>query len=188
MRGEQAVVPITGQNAKRVLFGVINPRTGRRVLMRAHGMRQEAFQAFLRLLRRRYSGRPIWLVMDEASCHTAKASRQLAAQLGITSIWLPKQCSELNSMDHLWRELKGKIAANRQFLIFLESSTHANENRCNAELIALQPRCNYASHNLRLLSNAVLGRYQGRSSQSFDPFHCSCEYHRTPSNSPLCLS
>jgi len=28
LRGEQAVVPITGQNAKRVLFGVINPRTG----------------------------------------------------------------------------------------------------------------------------------------------------------------
>lgn len=27
MRGEQAIVPITGRNAKRVLFGVINPRT-----------------------------------------------------------------------------------------------------------------------------------------------------------------
>ena len=127
MRGEQAVVPITGQNAKRVLFGVINPRTGRRILMRAHGMGQEAFQAFLRLLRRRYSGRPIWLVMDEASCHTAKASRQLAAQLDITPIWLPKQCSELNSMDHLWRELKGKIAANRQFADIDQAANHAEK-------------------------------------------------------------
>jgi transposase len=115
MRGEQAVVPITGRNAKRVLFGVINPRTGRRILMRAHSMRQEAFQEFLRLLRRRYPGRPILLLLDEASCHTAKASQLLATQLGITPIWLPTQCSELNSMDHLWRELKGKIAANRQF-------------------------------------------------------------------------
>jgi transposase len=115
LRGEQAVVPITGQNAKRVLFGVINPRTGHRILMRAGSMRQEAFQVFLQALRQRHGRRSIWLVLDEASCHTAKASRQLAAKLDITLIWLPKQCSELNSMDHLWRELKGRIAANRQF-------------------------------------------------------------------------
>jgi transposase len=115
LRGEQALVPITGENAKRVLFGVLNPRTGHRILMRAQSMRQEAFQAFLQLLRQRYGGRSIWMVLDEASCHTAKASRRLAAELDIMLIWLPKQCSELNSMDHLWRELKGKLAANRQF-------------------------------------------------------------------------
>jgi len=127
LRGEQAVVPITGQNAKRVLFGVIDPRTGHRILMRAHSMRQEAFQAFLRLLRQRYPGRSIWLVLDEASCHTAKASRQLATKLDITLIWLPKQCSELNSMDHLWRELKGKIAANRQFADIDHAALHAEK-------------------------------------------------------------
>ena len=33
-RGEQAEVPITGQNAKRVLFGAINFRTGHRVILR----------------------------------------------------------------------------------------------------------------------------------------------------------
>lgn len=30
-------------------------------------------------------------------------------------VWLPKQCSELNAMDHLWKELKRLIAANRQY-------------------------------------------------------------------------
>ena len=127
LRGEQAVVPITGQNAKRVLFGVINPRTGHRILTRAHSMRQEAFQAFLHVLRQRYLGRPIWLVLDEASCHTAKGSQQLAARLNITLIWLPKQCSELNAMDHLWRELKGKIAVNRQFADIDQAALHAEE-------------------------------------------------------------
>lgn len=125
LRGAQAVVPITGQNAKRVLFGTLNPRTGHRIIMRALSMRQEVFQAFLRLLRRHYSGRPIWLLLDEASCHTASASQRLAAQLEITLIWLPKQCSELNSMDHLWRELKGKIAANRQFANIEQAAYHA---------------------------------------------------------------
>src|SRR6202011_3826227 len=33
-RGEQAKVRITGQNAKRVLFGTINLRTGHRVILR----------------------------------------------------------------------------------------------------------------------------------------------------------
>jgi len=50
-RGEQAVVPITGRNAKRVLLGVLNPRTGHRLVFRRYRYRQEDFQAFLRYLR-----------------------------------------------------------------------------------------------------------------------------------------
>ena len=30
-------------------------------------------------------------------------------------IWLPKQWSELNAMDHLWKGLKQRISANRQY-------------------------------------------------------------------------
>jgi hypothetical protein len=58
-RGEQARVRISGRNAKRVLFGAINPRAGRQAVMRGGGMRQELFQTFLRLLRRRWRGRPL---------------------------------------------------------------------------------------------------------------------------------
>jgi transposase len=114
-RGQQAVVPITGNNAKRVLFGVLNPRTGHRLVLRRVRQRQEDFQAFLRYLRRHYLGRPIWLLLDKAPCHDAQRSQTLAAQLGIVLVWLPKQCSELNAMDHLWKELKRLIAANRQY-------------------------------------------------------------------------
>jgi hypothetical protein len=46
--GEQVVVKITGRNAKRVLFGAINPRTGHRLVLRRFRQRQEDFQAFLR--------------------------------------------------------------------------------------------------------------------------------------------
>jgi transposase len=115
LRGEQAVVPITGNNAKRVLFGVLNPRTGHRIVVRDRNMRQESFRAFLRLLRHSYPGRAIWLLLDEAPCHIAPKSRALAATLQIRLVWLPKQCSELNAMDHLWRALKEKISANYQF-------------------------------------------------------------------------
>jgi transposase len=114
-RGQQAAVRITGRNAKRVLFGAINPRTGHRLILRTPRMRQEDFQAFLRHLRSHYPGRPLWLILDRAPCHEAHKSQTLAGRLDIGLLWLPTQCPELNPVDHLWRELKRLIAANRQF-------------------------------------------------------------------------
>ncbi len=114
-RGEQVEVKITGRNAKRVLFGAINPRTGHRLVFRRSRQRQEDFQAFLRYLRRRYPGRPLWLLLDRAPCHDAVRSRRLAARLGVELLWLPKQCPELNAMDQLFKDLKRLVAANRQY-------------------------------------------------------------------------
>lgn len=114
-RGAQPEVRISGANARRVLFGTINPKTGHRVLMKGRTMRQEEFQTFLRLLHQRYHGRRLCLILDEASCHLAKGTERLAASLGIDRFYLPKQSPELNPMDHLWRPAKGRIAANRQY-------------------------------------------------------------------------
>jgi hypothetical protein len=113
--GQQAQVRITGQNAKRTLWGAINPRTGRRIVMATQRGRQEDFMAFLRALHSAYPGRPLLLVLDRASCHTAQKSQRLAARLGVHLVLLPKQRSELNCMDHLWRPLKQRVSANRQY-------------------------------------------------------------------------
>jgi transposase len=124
-RGEQVTVKITGRNAKRVLFGAINPRTGHRLVLRRFRQRQEDFQAFLRHLRQRYPGRPLWLLLDKAPCHDAVRSQQLAARLGIVLLWLPKQCPELNAMDQLFKDLKRLIAANRQYRTIDEEADQA---------------------------------------------------------------
>lgn len=115
LRGEQAQIPITGRNAKRVLFATINIRTGHRICLRAANMRQENFHALLHEVRRRYGKRAVYMMLDEAPCHIAKKSEALAAQLDLHFIWLPKQCSELNAMDQLWKELKGNVSANYQY-------------------------------------------------------------------------
>lgn len=127
VRGEQAKVFITGRNAKRVLFGTINVRTGHRIVWRGPNMRQEHFHMFLRLLRHHYRGRPIWMLLDEAPCHIAPKSKALARVLGIELTFLPKQCSELNAMDHLWRELKDDISANYQFETIDEHASFAED-------------------------------------------------------------
>ena len=125
LRGQQAEVAITGRNAKRVLFATINLRTGHRVCLRGANMRQMNFHALLSEVRRRYGRRPVWMLLDEAPCHIAEKSQALAAALDIHLVWLPKQCSELNSMDQLWKELKGNVSANYQYASIDEHAEYA---------------------------------------------------------------
>jgi transposase len=126
--GEQAVVPITGRNAKRTLFGAINPRTGHRIVLRWPSETGPGARAFLAESRRRYRVAPtIWLLLDQGPAHTAVPTRRLAAKLGIELVWLPRQWPELNAMDQLWRELKRLVAANRQ-AANIEELTQQAEN------------------------------------------------------------
>ena len=134
-QGEQALVPITGYNAKRVLFGVLNLKTGHRIVLRRHQQRQADFQAFLQLMRTRYRHKPLALLLDKASCHDAAKSQAVARQLRIKLIWLPKQWSELKGMDHLWKELKRRSAANRQFETIDQQADYAEQ-----WLLGLSPR------------------------------------------------
>lgn len=115
LKGTQAVVPITGRNAKRVLFGAIDLGNAHRVVLIRTRAGQADAQEFLRELRRRYrrSGW-LWLLTDRASAHTAPQTQALADRLRIRFVWLPRQAPELSPMDQLWRDLKRLIAANRQ--------------------------------------------------------------------------
>jgi transposase len=114
-RGAAAPVPISGANAKRVLFGAMNLRTGRRLFQAARHGRGADFRSFLGLVRDRYRGRGVALLLDEDSGHTAAASRRAADDLGIELLWLPTRSPHLNPMDHLWRHAKQAVCANRQY-------------------------------------------------------------------------
>ena len=108
-------MPITGRNAKRVLFGAIDLRSARRVVLVRNRAAQADAQAFLRALRRQYRCAGwLWLLTDRASAHTAPQTLALATRLRIRFVWLPRQTPELSPMDQLWRDLKRLIAANRQ--------------------------------------------------------------------------
>src|SRR5438045_7360459 len=56
-RGEPAPVPISGGNAKRVLFGAINIVTGRRLFLVRRQQRRLDFEDFLEEVRWNYRGR-----------------------------------------------------------------------------------------------------------------------------------
>lgn len=114
-RGRQARVAITGNNARRTIFGVLNPRTGKRLLLGRVRNRAEDFQAFLRHIRARYRRWDIFLILDQASSHTAGKTKRLAQQLRIEFAFLPTACPELNPIELLWRRGKDHVSANRVY-------------------------------------------------------------------------
>jgi transposase len=114
-RGEEAPVPIGGGNAKRVLFGAIDIESGRRLFLARRRGRGVDFEEFLEEVRRRHRGRPVALLLDEDSSHTAGGSRDAADDLGIELLWLPVRAPHLNPMDHLWRHGKERMSANHQY-------------------------------------------------------------------------
>lgn len=134
-RGKQMEVTLTGRNARRVIFGTIDLRTGHRVLLSRENGRAPDFCAFMTELRRRYGTRPIALVLDEDPSHTAQLSQRLAPRLNIRLLWLPHRCPELNPMDHLWRSAKEKVSANLQY-----PSVEAHASLFIRYVCALSPR------------------------------------------------
>lgn len=134
LRGQQAEVPIVGNRDKRILYGVLNVKSGHVVLHDAALWNQYEFQVFLRKIRRSWRGWNIVLFLDRASQHTSNGSQTLAFQLGIELRWLPPATPELNPMDHLWRHVKGEVLANEPM-----PNVVASAQRACQYILALTP-------------------------------------------------
>ena len=115
LRGQPRDVWISGQNARRVVFGAMNLCTGSGSFLVRRRQRAEDFQEFLGFLHWHYRGWHPALLLDEDPSHTAKGSQQLAESLSIKLLWLPKRSPKLNPMDTLWGQAKDVVSANRQY-------------------------------------------------------------------------
>ena len=112
-RGEPSRVWLSGRNARRVIFGTLNLRTGTRLFVPRDQGRSVDFQALVAEARSHYRGWHVAMLLDEDSCHTAAASRE--ATEGMTLLWLPKRSPKLNPLDTLWGQGKDVISANKQY-------------------------------------------------------------------------
>lgn len=97
LRGQQAQVRLSGKNARRSLFGTLDLRTGRRVLMLRKHQRLADDHAFLRRRRHGVGGcGALWLLLDRHGSHGSPGSLRLAETLGVRLFWLPRQHPKLN--------------------------------------------------------------------------------------------
>ena len=122
--GQAKQVLLCGRNARRVVFGALNLQTGRRLFLPREHQRAGDFQAFLRVVHRRYRGWHVALLLDEDSSHTAQGSVQLAEDLAMDLLWLPKRAPQLNPMDTLWGQAKDIISADKQYATLDEQVEH----------------------------------------------------------------
>jgi transposase len=116
LRGKPAEVPISGENAKRTVFGTFDVETGQRCFVARDGACAPDFQVILQIVRQQYGDKRVALILDGASRHSAHESERLAADLDIELIYLPARSTNINPMDRLWKWGKDKICANKQYL------------------------------------------------------------------------
>jgi DDE superfamily endonuclease len=115
LRGQPKEVLLSGRNARRVIFGTMNLRTGTRLFWPREHQRAADFQAFLRRIHYAYRGWHVALLLDEDPSPTAAGSVDLAARFDFELLWLPKRSPQLNPMDTLWGQGKEVVSANLQY-------------------------------------------------------------------------
>jgi len=116
-RGQQARVPTPGTNRTRAVCGALAWETGRWLYAITARKRSTAGRAFLEHLLAAWPDRPVLVVVDNASIHTARAVRGwLTAQPRLPLLFLPS-CSghAENPVEQVWWRLNGHVAANRRY-------------------------------------------------------------------------
>lgn len=114
-RGTQAVVLISGRNARRVVHGALHPGTGELVRVVRERHRADDSLALIAALGAVRPAVPKLLVWDNAPPHQPHRVREAAQAAGIAVTFLPFRSPELMPLEDLWRGLKGEIAANRAY-------------------------------------------------------------------------
>lgn len=114
--GQQVRIPTPGSNTARAVFGALEIATGQWTYLVRERMRADDYIAFLGHLLQVYGERPIILIVDNYSSHTAtEVKTWLTNHPQLQMHFLPKYCSHLNPVERIWLRLKNQIAANRLY-------------------------------------------------------------------------
>lgn len=116
--GCQVRVPTPGTNQTRTLLGALQIYTGHWLyLVREHNAAGD-FVAFLEQVLLAYPTGPIVLIVDNYSSHKARLVQDWlreAEHARLHLCFLPTYCSHLNPVENIWRQLKGRRAADRLY-------------------------------------------------------------------------
>jgi transposase len=116
-RGRQAEVMTPGSNRKRGIFGALALESGAWHYTVTERKRAVEFIDFLATLVAAYPTQPLYLVLDNASIHTAKVTRAwLTAHPQVTLCFLPSYAGHReNPVEKVWWRMKQQVTANRLY-------------------------------------------------------------------------
>jgi transposase len=139
-KGQQVKVPTPDQNDDVCLYGVLELNSGETFRAYHDNGRSDYTIAYLEQLLDRYPQRPILLIWDQATYHTSEAVEEwLAEHPRITTMELPKYAPELNPVEHIWRQLKDRVAANltRSLESIQDACDRFFQQHCPGEILTM---------------------------------------------------
>ena len=112
-RGDQVRVPTPKQNHHVYSYGALNLVTGEWQDRFSPKANSAATLTFLNHLLGQYPEQRILLIWDQATYHRShQIQNWLRRHPRITALFLPKYAPELNPVEHIWRVVKQRVAAN----------------------------------------------------------------------------
>jgi transposase len=114
-RGQQAVIVISGRNARRTIFGALHVTSGELIDLVRERARTADAVALVEALGAVRPETPKLLIWDNAPPHHPTAVKRAAQEAGVALVFLPFRSPELMPLEELWRGLKAEIAANRAY-------------------------------------------------------------------------
>ena len=124
-RGQQTIATISGRNARRVVHGALEARTGELVHVTRERHRADDALALVSALGEVRPAAPKLLIWDNAPPHKPHRARDAAQAVGIAIVFLPFRSPGLNPCEDLWRGLKQEVAANRAHPTVDDLAAHA---------------------------------------------------------------
>jgi len=112
-KGQQARIPTPEQNGRFYSYGVLDLESGAWFDRFFEKANSDTTIAYLSAVLEAYAEKHVLLIWDQATYHTsAKVQRWIEAQNRLTVFLLPRYSPELNPVEHIWRVVKQRVAAN----------------------------------------------------------------------------
>jgi transposase len=112
-KGQQTQVPTPEQNSSFYSYGALDIESGTWFDGFFEKANSDATITYLKALLDAFPDKHILLIWDQAKYHTShKVENWIDQQNRLTVLLLPKYSPELNPVEHIWRAVKQRVAAN----------------------------------------------------------------------------
>lgn len=115
-KGEDAFVKTNSGRQRVNINGAIDILSKDVITRSCETVNQGSIRELLRAIRRKNpTEKHLYLVLDNARYNHSKSVRGLAKEIGIKILYLPPYSPNLNPIERLWKFMKKKMIANRQY-------------------------------------------------------------------------
>jgi len=111
-KGTRPILSVCNKRDKVYIIGFVEPITGAWISYLVPALNGDWYSTVLQLLKERFCGEPIKLVVDQAGWHTQK---DIKVPSNISLEFLPPHSPELNPVEQIWDDVRYNHTRNETF-------------------------------------------------------------------------